>query len=168
MYTYIYSCIHIYQLEVCGKISQAQAQLREADAGSSDNVAVLPLPRHSPSVVQPLAMDAATRVCVGVGGSRSGGALPLPAAGAAVSLVHEKSRNGLSEMLTELNLAEKYRDRLESEGVDIKDMKETLASRGDSALLQLLEEVGVDKVVHRHRIANHLSNLQRMSVERNW
>ena len=52
---------------------------------------------------------------------------------------------------------------MESEGVDIKDMKETLANRGDSALLQLLEEVGIDKVVHRHRIANHLSNLQRMS-----
>ena len=85
-----------------------------------------------------------------------------------MSLVHEKTQNELSEMLTELNLADKYRDKLESEGVDIKDMKETLASRGDSALLQLLEEVGVDKVVHRHRIANHLSNLQRMSVERNW
>ncbi len=78
-------------------------------------------------------------------------------------MLHEQTRNGLAEMLTELNLADKYRDKLESEGVDIKDMKETLTSRGDSALLQLLEEVGIDKVVHRHRIANHLSNLQRMS-----
>ena len=80
-----------------------------------------------------------------------------------MSLLYEQTRNGLAEMLTELNLADKYRDKLESEGVDIKDMKETLASRGDSTLLQLLEEVGIDKVVHRHRIANHLSNLQRMS-----
>ena len=87
-----------------------------------------------------------------------------------MSLVHEKTRNSLTDMLTELNLADKYRDKLESEGVDINDMKETLASRGDSALLQLLEQVGVDKVVqwttfdvHRHRIANHVSNLQRMS-----
>jgi len=81
-----------------------------------------------------------------------------------MSLVHEKTRNSLTDMLTELNLADEYRDKLDSEGVDIKDMKETLASRGDSALLHLLEEVGVDKVVHRHRIANHLSNLQRMSL----
>ena len=70
--------------------------------------------------------------------------------------VGEKEESGLSKMLTELNLTEKYLHKLESEGVDINDLKETLKRRGDSALERLLEQMGVDKVLHRHRITNHL------------
>jgi len=72
--------------------------------------------------------------------------------------VDEKEESGLSKMLTELDLADKYLHKLESEGVDMNDLKETLQRRGDSALERLLEQVGIDKVVHRHRIANHLVN----------
>ena len=59
-------------------------------------------------------------------------------------------------MLTELNLADKYLHKLESEGVHINDLKETLKHGGRDALERLLEQVGVDKALHRHRIANHL------------
>jgi hypothetical protein len=72
--------------------------------------------------------------------------------------VGEKEESGLSKMLTELNLADMYLHKLKSAGVDINDLKETLESRGDSALERLLEQEGVDKPVHRHRIANHLVN----------
>ena len=71
-------------------------------------------------------------------------------------MVDEKEESGLSTMLTELNLADKYLHKLESEGVDINDLKETLKHGGRDALERLLEQVGVDKAVHRHRIANHL------------
>jgi hypothetical protein len=71
-------------------------------------------------------------------------------------MVNEKEESSLSKMLTELNLADKYLHKLESEGVDINDLKETLKRRGDSALERLLEQMGVDKVLHRHRITNYL------------
>ena len=73
-------------------------------------------------------------------------------------MVNEKEESGLSKMLTELHLADEYLHKLESEGVDMNDLKETLESRGDSALERLLQQVGIDKAVHRHRIANHLVN----------
>ena len=71
-------------------------------------------------------------------------------------MVDEKEESGLSTMLTELNLKDKYLHKLESEGVDINDLKETLKRRGDSALERLLEQMGVDKAMHRHRITTHL------------
>jgi len=83
-----------------------------------------------------------------------GGQPPL----APTERVDEEEESGLSKMLTELDLADKYLHKLESEGVDMNDLKETLERRGDSALERLLEQVGIDKVVHRHRIANHLVN----------
>ena len=64
-------------------------------------------------------------------------------------------------MLTELNLADKYLHKLEYEEVDINVLIETLKRRGDSALERLLEQVGVDKAVHRHIIANHLQGESR-------
>ena len=70
-------------------------------------------------------------------------------------MVDEKEESELSTMLTELNLADKYLHKLESEGVDINDLKETLKRRGDSALERLLEQMGVDKALHRNRIVNH-------------
>jgi uncharacterized protein YabN with tetrapyrrole methylase and pyrophosphatase domain len=70
--------------------------------------------------------------------------------------VDEKEGSGLSKMLTELNLADMYLHKWKSEGVDINDLKETLKHGGREALERLLEEVGVDKPVHRHRLANHL------------
>jgi uncharacterized protein YabN with tetrapyrrole methylase and pyrophosphatase domain len=86
------------------------------------------------------------------GSTRTQPPLPLPP----TERVAEKEESGLSKMLTELNLAEKYLHKLESEGVDINDLKETLKCRGDSALERLLEQMGVDKALHRHRITNHL------------
>jgi hypothetical protein len=71
-------------------------------------------------------------------------------------MVDEKEESGLSTMLTKLNLTDKYLHKLESEGVDINDLKETLKHGGRDALERLLEQVGVDKALHRHRIANHL------------
>jgi hypothetical protein len=70
--------------------------------------------------------------------------------------VDEKEGSGLSKMLTELNLADMYLHKWKSEGVDINDLKETLKHGGREALERLLEEVCVDKPVHRHRLANHL------------
>ena len=72
-------------------------------------------------------------------------------------MVDEEEESGLSKMLTELNLTDKYLHKLESEGVDINDLKETLKRRGDSALERLLEQMGVDKALHRHRITNRQS-----------
>jgi hypothetical protein len=69
-------------------------------------------------------------------------------------MADEKEESGLSKMLTELNLADKYLHKLNSEGVDINDLIETLKHRGDSALERLLEQIGFDKALHRHRIAN--------------
>ena len=69
-------------------------------------------------------------------------------------MVDETEESGLSKMLTELNLADKYLQKLNSEGADINDLKETLKRRGDSALERLLEQIGFDKALHRHRIAN--------------
>ena len=71
-------------------------------------------------------------------------------------MLDEKAESGLSKMLTELNLADEYLHKLESEGVDMNDLKETLKRRGVSALERLLEQMGVDKALHRHRITNHL------------
>ena len=61
------------------------------------------------------------------------------------------------------DLADKYLDKLESERVTIQGLKETLKSHGDSAVDRLLEEVGVDKAVHSHFIANNITELQLMS-----
>jgi hypothetical protein len=69
-------------------------------------------------------------------------------------MTDEKEESGLSKMLTELNLADKYLHKLNSEGVVINDLRETLKHRGDSALERLLEQIGFDKALHRHRIAN--------------
>jgi hypothetical protein len=49
-------------------------------------------------------------------------------------------------------------DAKEESGVEDADgtLKETLKRRGDSALERLLEQMGVDKAMHRHRITTHL------------
>ena len=101
-----------------------------------------------------------------LGGSSQGSSLAPAASGTQLisdpttarptEMVDEKEESELSTMLTELNLADKYLHKLESEGVDINDLKETLKHGGRDALERLLEQVGVDKAVHRHRIANHL------------
>jgi hypothetical protein len=78
-----------------------------------------------------------------------------------MSALDEKEETSLSKILTELNLADKYLHKLESEEVDINVLIETLKRRGDSALERLLEQVGVDKAVHRHIIANHLQGESR-------
>jgi hypothetical protein len=59
-------------------------------------------------------------------------------------VVDEKEESGLSKMLTELNLTDKYLHKLNSEGGDIYDLRETLKRRGDSALERLLEQIGFD------------------------
>jgi hypothetical protein len=58
---------------------------------------------------------------------------------APTEMVDEKEESCLSKMMKELNLTDKYLYKLESEGVDINDLKETLKRRGDSALEWLLE-----------------------------
>ncbi len=54
-------------------------------------------------------------------------------------MLDEKEESGLSKMLTELNLADKYLHKLKSEGVNINDLTETLKRCGDSALERLLD-----------------------------
>ena len=75
-------------------------------------------------------------------------------------MVNEKEESSLSKMLTELNLADKYLHKLESEGVSIKFLNVTLAAGGRKALSEALELLGVDILLHRLEIANEL---QRMS-----
>ena len=75
-------------------------------------------------------------------------------------MVNEKQESSLSKMLTELNLADKYLHKLESEGVSIKFLNVTLAAGGRKALSEALELLGVDILLHRLEIANEL---QRMS-----
>jgi len=87
---------------------------------------------------------------------------PLPPTGT----VGEKEESGLSKMLTELNLADKYLHKLESQAVNINGLQETLKLRGDLALERLLEQGGVDKAGDLHTITNHLhrvNNLQLMT-----
>jgi hypothetical protein len=75
-------------------------------------------------------------------------------------MVDEEEESDLSKMLTELNLADKYLHKLESEGVSIKFLNVTLAAGGRKALSEALELLGVDILLHRLEIANEL---QRMS-----
>jgi hypothetical protein len=63
---------------------------------------------------------------------------------------------GLSEMLTRLDLADRYLQKLECEEIDIGTLQETLAIGGRPALLQSLESAGVDKAGPRDKIANYL------------
>ena len=56
-------------------------------------------------------------------------------------MLDEKEESGLSKMLTELNLADKYLHKLKSEGVNINDLRETLKRCGDSALERLLDRL---------------------------
>jgi hypothetical protein len=74
--------------------------------------------------------------------------------------VDEEEESGLSKMLTELNLADKYLRKLDSEGVTIKFLNVTLTAGGRKALSEALELLGVDVLLHRLEIANEL---QRMS-----
>jgi hypothetical protein len=75
-------------------------------------------------------------------------------------MVNEKEESSLSKMLTELNLSDKYLQKLESEGVIIKFLNVTLAAGGRKTLSEALELLGVDILLHRLEIANEL---QRMS-----
>jgi hypothetical protein len=63
---------------------------------------------------------------------------------------------GLSEMLTRLDLADRYLQKLECEEVDLGTLQATLAIGGRLALLQSLESAGVDKAGPRDKIANYL------------
>jgi len=47
---------------------------------------------------------------------------------ALVEMADEKEESGLSKMLTELNLADKYLHKLNSDGVDVNDLKELMSS----------------------------------------
>jgi hypothetical protein len=66
---------------------------------------------------------------------------------------------GLLEMLTRLDLADRYLQKLECEEMDLGTLQETLAFCGRPALLQSLESAGVDKAGPRDKIANYLQQL---------
>jgi hypothetical protein len=72
-----------------------------------------------------------------VGGEGEGGVIGAAAAA--------RSGGGLMEMLTKLDLADKYLQKLESKKIDVGTLQGTLAIDGRAALLQLLEDAGVDK-----------------------
>jgi hypothetical protein len=81
-------------------------------------------------------------------------------AGREVSVVEEKAKgSGLFEMLTRLDLADRYLQKLECEEIDLGILQETLAISGRPALLHLLESAGVDKAGPRDKIANYLQQL---------
>jgi hypothetical protein len=58
-----------------------------------------------------------------------------------------------------LNLADKYLQMLESEDINVRTLLETLEVGGRHALLQLLEDAGVDKAGARARVANCLQQI---------
>jgi hypothetical protein len=158
----------------CYRFAFSSPQLREG--GCSDMVARSEVPtavQHQPPAFQPPKIDAASKggapkplttpvesenVKVEVEGMlvlKEGSARtqpPLPP----TERLDEKEESGLSKMLTELNLAEYLTLESPPQEVDINILKETLKHGGREALERLLEEVGVDKAVHHHRIANHL------------
>ncbi len=66
---------------------------------------------------------------------------------------------GLLGMLTILDLADSYLQKLECEKIDLGTLQGTLAFCGRPALLQSLESAGVDKAGPRDKIANYLQQL---------
>ncbi len=60
------------------------------------------------------------------------------------------------KMLIQLDLADKYLQMLECEDIDVRTLLETLEVGGRPALLQLLENAGVNKAGARARIANYV------------
>jgi hypothetical protein len=66
----------------------------------------------------------------------------------------EERAKYVQKMLIQLGLADKYLHMLESQDIDVITLLETLEVGGRPALLQLLEDAGVDKVGARARIAN--------------
>jgi hypothetical protein len=62
----------------------------------------------------------------------------------------------VQKMLIQLDLADKYLQMLKSEDIDVRTLLETLEVGGRPALLQLLENAGVDKAGARARIANYV------------
>ena len=65
----------------------------------------------------------------------------------------------VQKMLIQLGLADKYLQMLESEDIDVRTLLETLQVGGRLALLQLLEDAGVDKAGARARIANYVQQI---------
>jgi hypothetical protein len=68
----------------------------------------------------------------------------------------EERAKYVQKMLIQLDLADKYLQMLESEDIDVRTLLETLEVGGRPALLQLLEDAGVDKAGARARIANYV------------
>ena len=64
--------------------------------------------------------------------------------------------NYVKKMLIQLDLADKYLQMLAREDIDVRTLLETLQVGGRPALLQLLEDSGVDKAGARARIANYV------------
>jgi hypothetical protein len=81
---------------------------------------------------------------------------PLPPTGT----VGEKEESGLSKMLTELNLADKYLHKLESQEMELEILQQTLnTDETGNALSAWLERAGVDIVGHRLKIWNYLKKM---------
>jgi hypothetical protein len=81
---------------------------------------------------------------------------PLPPTGR----VGQKAESGLSKMLTELNLADKYLHKLESQGMELEILQQTLnTDETGNALSAWLERAGVDIVGHRLKIWNYLKKM---------
>ena len=78
-------------------------------------------------------------------------------------LKEEERVKYVHKMLIQLDLADKYLQMLEREDIDVRTLLETLQVGGRLALLQLLEDAGVDKAGARARIANYVQQ----SVDKN-
>jgi hypothetical protein len=65
----------------------------------------------------------------------------------------------LTDMLKELDLADKYVHALESEEIDLEILCDTLKVGGRAALVQLLQDAGVDKLGPRGKIANFVQKI---------
>ena len=155
MYVYIYIYICLYD---SAESMQGTVKTLTSTAASLSGILSGDYDKMKNKKVTPVESD---KVKLEVGGMlvlEEGGSVRTQPPLAPTERVDENEESSLSKMLTELDLADKYLHKLESEGVDMNDLKETLERRGDSALERLLEQVGVEKAVHRHRIANHLVN----------